>query len=415
MGSFGDGSADPSRRALVTAMSADATTPWRLVSAIGIGQILAWGSSYYLLAVMAPVIAADTGWSLAWVVSGLTAGLLVAGAVSPRVGRAIDHRGGRPVLAGSAVLLAAGLLALALATDPYAYLAAWVVLGLAMGAGLYDAAFATLGRALGQRARQAIGLVTLFGGFASTVSWPLSAYLVGLVGWRGTCLVYAGLQVAIVLPLYLAAVPRLQPASSRPASPTQGADPQRPRAPALAGLLLLGATITLGSAISATLSVHLLTLLQGSGVGLAMAVSLGAIVGPAQVGARVVELLVARYHHPAWTMLASTALVAAGVGLLWSGLPVMAGALVCYGAGIGIASIARGTVPLAMFGAAGYATVMGRLALPSLVAQAGAPMLGALAVARLGPHATFTGLLALALANLALAIALLAWIRRRPT
>lgn len=393
-------------------MTAAVAIPWRFVSAIGIGQILAWGSSYYLLAVLAPVIAGDTGWSLAWVVSGLAVGLLVAGAVSPRVGRIIEHRGGRPVLAGSAILLAAGLLALALAAGPYSYLAAWAVLGLAMGAGLYDAAFATLGRALGQRARQAIGLVTLFGGFASTVSWPLSAYLVSHLGWRGTCLVYAGCQVAIVLPLYLAAVPPLVPDPPR-GDPVREQDRPVGHAPALAGLLLLGATITLGSAISATLSVHLLTLLQGSGASLAMAVSLGAIVGPAQVGARMVELAVARYHHPAWTMLASTALVVAGVGLLWSGLPVMAVALAGYGAGIGIASIARGTVPLAMFGADGYATVMGRLALPSLVAQAGAPMLGALAVAHLGPRATFAGLLAMALANLALAMALLAWIRRR--
>ena len=393
-------------------MTAAVAIPWRFVSAIGIGQILAWGSSYYLLAVLAPVIAGDTGWSLAWVVSGLAVGLLVAGAVSPRVGRIIEHRGGRPVLAGSAILLAVGLLALALAAGPYSYLAAWAVLGLAMGAGLYDAAFATLGRALGQRARQAIGLVTLFGGFASTVSWPLSAYLVSHLGWRGTCLVYAGCQVAIVLPLYLAAVPPLVPDPPR-GDPVREQDRPVGHAPALAGLLLLGATITLGSAISATLSVHLLTLLQGSGASLAMAVSLGAIVGPAQVGARMVELAVARYHHPAWTMLASTALVVAGVGLLWSGLPVMAVALAGYGAGIGIASIARGTVPLAMFGADGYATVMGRLALPSLVAQAGAPMLGALAVAHLGPRATFAGLLAMALANLALAMALLAWIRRR--
>ena len=393
-------------------MTAAVAIPWRLVSAIGIGQILAWGSSYYLLAVLAPVIAGDTGWSLAWVVSGLAVGLLVAGAVSPRVGRIIEHRGGRPVLAGSAILLAAGLLALALAAGPYSYLAAWAVLGLAMGAGLYDAAFATLGRALGQRARQAIGLVTLFGGFASTVSWPLSAYLVSHLGWRGTCLVYAGCQVAIVLPLYLAAVPPLVPDPPR-GDPVREQDRPVGHAPALAGLLLLGATITLGSAISATLSVHLLTLLQGSGASLAMAVSLGAIVGPAQVGARMVELAVARYHHPAWTMLASTALVVAGVGLLWSGLPVMAVALAGYGAGIGIASIARGTVPLAMFGADGYATVMGRLALPSLVAQAGAPMLGALAVAHLGPRATFAGLFAMALANLALAVALLTWIRRR--
>jgi len=162
---------------------------------LGVTQIFAWGSSYYLPAVLAKPIAADTGWSLSWVVGGLSLGLLVAGLVSPWVGRAIARSGGRPVLALSAGLLAAGLSALALAHSLPAFLIAWLLVGLGMGAGLYDPAFATLGRLYGHGGRSAITTLTLFGGFASTVCWPLSAFLDAHLGWRGACLVYAGFQL----------------------------------------------------------------------------------------------------------------------------------------------------------------------------------------------------------------------------
>ena len=189
-----------------------------MIAALGIIQILAWGSSYYLLAVLAGPIAADTGWPYAWVIGGVSLGLLVAGLVSLRVGRAIEEYGGRPVLAAGAVLLAAGLAMLAAAPSVPIYLGAWLVLGAGMGAGLYDAAFSTLGRLYGAEARSAITALTLWGGFASTVCWPLSAWLVETVGWRGACLAYAGLHLAVTLPLALFALPREGPpgSTSRP-------------------------------------------------------------------------------------------------------------------------------------------------------------------------------------------------------
>ncbi len=148
-----------------------------VVSAIGTAQIVAWGSSYYLTAVLAGPVAADTGWPLSWIVGGLSLGLLVSGLVSPWVGRLIDAHSGRPALAASAVLLAAALLTLRLAPTLAVFVAGWLVMGLGMGAGLYDPAFSTLGRLYGDAARGAITQITLFGGFASTVCWPLSAFL----------------------------------------------------------------------------------------------------------------------------------------------------------------------------------------------------------------------------------------------
>ena len=199
-----------------------------IISVLGVTQIFAWGSSYYLPAVLAKPIAANTGWSLSWVVGGLSLGLLVAGLVSPWVGRAIARRGGRPVLAVSAGLLAAGLSALALAHSLPAFLTAWLLVGLGMGAGLYDTAFATLGRLYGRGGRSAITTLTLFGGFASTVCWPLSAFLDAHVGWRGVCLVYAGFQLAVALPAYVFVLPREpQRPAPLPVSPILPTDPPR--------------------------------------------------------------------------------------------------------------------------------------------------------------------------------------------
>jgi MFS family permease len=297
-----------------------------VISGLGIGQIFAWGSSYYLPAVLAKPIVDDTGWPLAWVIGGLSIGLLVAGLVSPWMGRTIARRGGRPVLMASTLLLAAGLCMLALAPSIPVYLSAWVVVGIGMGAGLYDPAFASLGRLYGEAARSAITTLTLFGGFASTVCWPLSAFLVIHFGWRGTCFAYAAFNLAILLPLYGVALPReAEHAAPRAVTVAIRKEAREPGVRQTRLLFIVLATaITMSAMISTLLSVHLLTILQSRGVGLTAAVALGALVGPSQVGARTIEFLIARYHHPIWTKLASTLLVAVGIAALWASLPFLA-------------------------------------------------------------------------------------------
>jgi MFS family permease len=392
-------------------------TPSRIViiSVLGMTQIFAWGSSYYLPAVLAKPIALDTGWPMSRVVGGLSLGLLIAGLASPWVGRAIARRGGRPVLAASATLLAAGLCALALAHSLPAFLIAWLVIGLGMGAGLYDPAFATLGRLYGHGSRSAITTLTLFGGFASTVCWPLSAFLDSHFGWRGACLVYASFQLAVALPAYLFVLPR---EASRPWSPPVSAALPMPAATSHDSrgsslFLLLAATITLSSVISTTMSVHLLTVLQAKGLTLAAAVGLGALVGPSQVVARAVEMVIARFHHPIWTKVAATSLVAAGLATLWIGLPIIPLALALYGAGIGLESIARGTLPLAVFGPERYPIVMGRIAMPSLIAQAAAPSIGTALIEASGSDGALRIFVAAAICNVILAVSLLLVLRGR--
>lgn len=368
---------------------------WRVISALGIVQIFAWGSTFYLLAVLSAPIRQDMGWSAGTVTAGVSVGLLASGLSARRVGALIHSEGGRRVLAAGVALIAAGLVVLGLARSVPVYFAAWAIMGFGMAACLYDAAFSTLGRIYGREARGAITALTLWGGFASTVCWPVSAFLVEHVGWRYTCFSYAVLHLAVTLPLCWFALPRGVRSTGAGGVAQTAADPAgrgdaslRFWCIALAGMAL--------AVLASILSVHLITILTAQGYAFAAAVGLGTLIGPAQVGARILEMLGRERHHPIWTMLAATTLVLCGFLGLFLDMPASA-ALVAFGAGNGLWSIVRGALPLAVFGPHDYSRIMGRLATPMLLAGAVAPILGALLIESYGPQGTLLTLTVAAL------------------
>ncbi len=359
------------------------------VARLGSAQTLAWASSYYLPAMVATPMAAALGVSATTVFAAFSLALSVSALVGPAAGRLIDRRGGRPVLMATNVVFAAGLALLGLAQGPLLLFAAWAVIGVAMGSGLYEAAFAALVRLYGRDARNAITGITLLAGFASTVGWPLTALLEAQVGWRGACFAWAALHLVLGLPLN-AALPRagplptgpdaVKPAGVPPASTsslpelTLEAASSSPSPPARTAPLLafvFAATWFVSTAMAA----HLPRLLQAGGASLAAAVAIGALVGPAQVAGRLLEFGVLRRLHP----LLSARLAALGhpVGasvLLLFGPPAAAVFALLHGAGNGIMTIAKGTLPLALFGPQGYGARQGWLVMPSRVAQAFAPL-----------------------------------------
>ncbi|MFZ2103658.1 MAG: MFS transporter [Oricola sp.] len=377
----------------------------RIISALGIVEIFAWGSTFYLLAVVADPIRLDTGWSAGTITTGVAIGLLVSGLAARKIGNLIQVEGGRRVLAAGMMLIAAGLAVMGLARSTPVYFAAWAILGLGMGAGLYEAAFSTLGHIYGRGARGAITSLTLWGGFASTVCWPISAFLVATVGWRNTCFSYAVLHLTVTLPLCWFVLPRV-PWPLSGASPAETPDLQSPGISALRFWCIAAAGMTL-AVLASIWSVHLITILTAEGYAFAAAVGLGTLIGPAQVGARVLEMLGRERHHPIWTMIVATSLVL--LGFLGLFLDISASvALIAYGAGNGLWSIVRGALPLAIFGSRDYARIMGRLATPMLISAAAAPMLGAFLIERYGPHGT---LLVLTIAaTIPCAAALVLWL-----
>ena len=372
-----------------------------IITAIGVGQILGWGSAFYLMAVIARPVAEETGWGYTTIISGHMLSLLIAGLMSPKVGRVIETFGGRGVLAFSSLLMAAGHLLLAVSHHVLVWYAAWSLMGLAMACGLYDAAFSTLGQIFGAKARPAITNVTLFGGLASTICWPFTAFMIANFGWREACVAFAVIHLCLMAPAHLLCLPHA-PAEPLARRQDEGASDEEPAIFSRL-FLLLAIILAIAAAVTAIISVHLIAILQGRGLSLASAVATGALFGPAQVAARVLERMLGGRIHPIWTLVISILLTC--FGLLLLGLEtdpsLILLALILYGAGNGINSIAKGTVPLALFGPRYYARIIGRLALPQLVVQALAPVLVASLMDRTGSEAALHVLAALTLMNCA--------------
>jgi predicted MFS family arabinose efflux permease len=349
----------------------------RTIIPLGIAQTLAWGSTFYLPAMLAAPMARDTGVSVPTVYLAFSVSMGLSALLGPVSGRWIDRLGGRPVLATTNFIFAAGLAALAAVSGPLGLFAAWLLLGVGMGTGLYEAAFATLVRLYGKGARNSITGITLIAGFASTVGWPLTTLLNEHFGWRGACLAWAAIHLLIGLPLNLS-LPRVAQASaegegaSTPAADTPELSPRQKRRAAV--LLAYAFAVTIFVAVS--MASHLPRLLQATGATLAAAVAAGALVGPAQVGARLLEYGVLRRMHPLFSALIATVMPPVGAVLLIAfGAPVAAVFAILFGAGNGMLTITRGTLPLALFGAQGYGQRQGLLLVPARVAQAVAPWL----------------------------------------
>jgi predicted MFS family arabinose efflux permease len=339
-----------------------------VVAALGTAQTLAWGSSYYLPAILADPIARDLGISSNWFFAAFSASLVISGLLGPRIGRQIDRVGGRQVLCGSNVLLAAGLVLLGASTTVWMMSAAWLLLGIGMGLGLYDAAFGALGRIYGSDARGAITGITLIAGFASTVGWPLSSLGLETIGWRETCYAWAAAHMVIGLPLNL-----LLPRTERIVH-SQGPT-VKPHIAIDRTMVLLSFAFAAAWTVTSAMAAHLPRIVEAFGATPPQAVFAGMMIGPAQVAARVMEASVlGRFHPLVSTRLACiTHPIGACVIGIFGGGAAAAFALL-HGAGNGILTIARGTLPLAIFGPENYGYRLGLIGAPSRIAQAVAPL-----------------------------------------
>ena len=387
-----------------------------MVITLGLTQTLAWASSTYLPAILAAPIARDLGISRATVFGAFSVSLLVMAVCGPMVGRAIDKAGGRNMLMLSNLVLAAGLIVLGSAQQTATLFAAWCILGAGMAMGLYDAAFAALVRIYGSGARKPITGITLIAGFASTVGWPLTAYMDAQIGWRAACFVWAALHVLIALPANWRLIP-VPPATAggaseptAPASPALSAAPASQAAQSAAPLqtppmsppssaserkrsfALLAVYFATTAFVTSAYASHLPGLLTAMGAGSAGAVMAAALLGPAQVAARLIEFgVISRYKvHALVTARVATALHPLACLLLavFGGpLGLAAAFALLHGAGNGMITIAKGTLPLALFGPAGYGLTQGWLGVGARVMQASAPYAFGLALDGWGGHA----------------------------
>jgi MFS family permease len=365
---------------------------WRAVAVLGVTQILSWGTMFYTPVLIVPLIAADRGWSISFGMGGFSVGLLAAGLSAPYVGRSVDRFGGHVVMTIGSLIGALGLVLIPHAADHVSYLAVWVVLGIGMAANLYDSAFATLGRIFGVDARAPITALTLAGGFASTVSWPATHFLLEAVGWRATYLVYGALLAFVSAPLHALALPRKRFATD--VKPSDDApEPKAVLPPHGLPFILVACAFATYAFVPSGLSAHLLAIFARSGIDAGTVVWIGALFGPAQVGARLIEFTFGRTLHPLWVArVALSILLCAFIMLALLGIaPSVAAAFaLMFGGANGLITITRGAVPLALFGASGYGRLVGRLAGPFLLVQAVAPLVMAFVVDRASDPAALT-------------------------
>ena len=340
-----------------------------IILALGTTQTLAWASSYYLPAILADPIGRDLGVSSNWIFAAFSGSLVISALLGPRIGRQIDLVGGRSVLSLSNLTLAAGLALLGLSYSIPVLVTAWLLLGVGMGAGLYDAAFGTLGRIYGDAARRSITGITLLAGFASTVGWPLTALGLESIGWRNTCFAWAAAHILIGLPLNFFMLPTVKGAKAAVAAAV------KPQIAIDRTMVLLAFAFAAAWTVTGAMAAHLPRILEATGATTLQAVAAGALIGPAQVAARVFEAsFLSRYHPLVSTRLACLThpIGAAIVGLV--GGPAASAFAIFHGTGNGILTIARGTLPLAIFGPQNYGYRLGIIGAPARMMQAAAPL-----------------------------------------
>jgi hypothetical protein len=389
---------------------------WTSVQVIGLGitQIIGYGSLYYAFAVLEPAISRDFGWSAPWTFGCFSVALLLGGVAGPLAGRFIDRQGARLALTCGSLAAALAFAALSRSVDAASFLLALIAVELASTLTLYDAAFAAITQIRGPKeARSAITQVTIFGGFASTAFWPLTHFLLGHMSWQEIYQVFAVMHLVICLPIhFLLAVPAIRRFGTTAAAgvEAQGSIPEGHRVRAMVWLVL---SFCLTGFTFSALNVHWVTGLAEIGLPAAASIAAGALMGPAQVGVRILDLLFGRRLHPftaariavGFLILALLTLMA--IGATYVGAMVFAA---LFGLSQGLTSIVRGTVPLALFGSAGYGARLGNITAIRLVVTSGAPFAFAVLASALGSWTAF-GLLAL----LALAALISLWAIPQPS
>jgi predicted MFS family arabinose efflux permease len=370
-------------------------TPLRLVWALGLTQIVGYGTLYYAFSVLAPAMARDLAWSVEWVYGAFSAALLVGGLAAPWAGRLIDRRG-----AGTALVWGSGAVALALALTALAperitFVAGLIAIEALSTLVLYDAAFAALVQASPATAKRDITRLTLIAGFASTLFWPVTAALDGYFSWREVYFIFALLNVGLCLPLHFWIAKGLRQSKADREEAEHGAARATETLQPLVGqrrrtaFLLVAFGFSLGGFSLTALLVHMLPVLQALGFG-ASAALVGMFFGPAQVLGRVVNMIFGREVPPVTLAVISSALPPISlVLLLVSGSSLVVGVLFAglFGLGAGLASIVRGTVPLALFGPEGYGARLGQITAVRLVVTSVAPFAFALGLERIGVYA----------------------------
>ncbi|HEY4168124.1 MAG TPA: MFS transporter [Reyranella sp.] len=359
----------------------------RAIAGLGFTQIVGWGTTYLMPSVLGRDLQRDLGLSPELVFAGITVMFAISAVCSPRVGKIVDRLGARSLMATGSLVYALSLAGLAVAQGPVSYFACWAVMGIGSAMALSMPSSIAVVQIAGPGARQAIALLTIVGGFASSVFWPITGALDAAIGWRAILFLFAGLHLLACAPIHWLILPRrppTHPAASTTATPASaGVPPEQ----AERVFLLLAITLSFGAFVFTGVQLQMIEMLRELGHPPASALLLASLIGPSQVGIRIFELLFGHRYSIMRSAVFGSLMLPVGLALALAAGHLFAVALVVivtYGISNGLKAVQRATLPLALFGRAQFGTYMGRLALPQGVVAAVAPPIMAAALHRFG-------------------------------
>lgn len=360
----------------VTVSTEPADAHWRVVAALGVTQIVSWGSVYYAFALLLEPLQFELGAGKSEIAGAFSLALLVSGLCASAIGRTVDRLGGRRVMTAGSLGAVVLLAALSQVDSLAALYAAWCGLGVVMAATLYEPAFVVIAHAFRASYRRALTVLTLFGGFASTVFWPLTAWLIERFGWRDALLVLALINLVVCVPLHAWALP----AAHVHAGSHEARREKLSRLWADRRFIAITLAFLVHYLVISAMAAHLIALLIERGLTATTAAAIGAAIGPMQVAGRAVEFGASRWLNAvhvgriAVVLLPLSLLVLlAARDALWP-LAVFA---VLYGAGNGAMTVVRAALPVELYGREHYGAVQGAMATPGLLARAVGPILAA--------------------------------------
>lgn len=343
---------------------------------LGFGQIILWGGSFFILSLLADPIINETGWSHPMVYGALSFAMLISGLIAPKIGMYIQLGWGKQILKFSGFVMALGLILLGISSSFTLFSIGWLFIGIGMGMGLYDPLFATLGKKYGTKAKTSIVQVTLISGFTTTVTWAFVSFCTNGYGWRNACFIYAAVLALLIFPLHQYALGKKDDLyqDTLKNKIDNSSLVKIYKTPVFKILLCY---FTLGSVLMTGMYLHLIDFLINKGLTMTEAVAISALLGPSQVGVRVLDLILPK-KTPIETAVISSIGISIGFCFFLCTPKVAFLGIVFFGLGNGMRSILRGTLPLHIFGQENYAPILGKLARLPLIAQALTPFLGGL-------------------------------------
>jgi len=353
--------------------------------ALGVTQIVGYGTLYYSFSILASGIAVEFGLAVEWVYGFMSLALLAGGVISPYAGGLADKHGAARVLSIGSVAAAAALAICGFANNAVVFLAGVILIELASAFVLYATAFALLAQTTGLQAQRSITYLTLIAGFASTIFWPVTTWLLQVMDWHQVYFLFAGLNLVVCLPLHLwltrfARIAAARPADQVAAEPLAVADGSF-----IFALVVIG--FSLSGFVSAAILFHIVPMLGMLGLGTS-GVLVATLFGPAQVAGRLVNMALGKDLPAPILAIVSAVMMPTALVVLALTAPALPGAIafaIVFGLGTGLFSIVSGTLPLALFGQAGFGKRLGWISLGRLCLSAIAPFALSVALGALGP------------------------------